>query len=286
MRWFEELKGPIRAGTEEGTTGAGTAVAGFVATSRGALLVDAFTLPADGAALYQAARETAGQVAGLVYTHEHGDHFVGSSGFPRDLLVLASQATATGLRGIVERNAAYIREQGLDLRLPTVEFAGATRPGAAEPGAAEPGARVVLPWEPEVVLVELGGHTRGSTVVHVPSEDTVFTGDLVFATGLPWVGDADLDRWVAAMSQIESWNPARVIPGHGPVSGPEILVGHRDWLERFAGRLGELRADGASAGEVLDRLAAEFDLFAPGAYDERLRAPLLTALGQRFGFPA
>jgi cyclase len=275
MRWFEELRGPIRAGTEEGTTGAGTAVAGFVTTSRGALLVDAFTLPADGAALYQAARQMAGQVAGLVYTHEHGDHFVGGSGYPKDLLVLASQATAAGLRGLVDRNAAYIREQGLDLRLPTVEF-----------GAREFGARVVLQWTPEVVLVELGGHTRGSTVVQVPSEDTVFAGDLVFATGLPWVGEADLDRWVAAIREIENWNPARVIPGHGPVSGPEILARHREWLDRFAGRLGELRAGGAPAGEALNRLAAEFDLFTASGYDERLRAPLLAALGQRFGFPA
>jgi len=265
MRWLEELTGSVRAGTEEGQVDAN---AGFVVTRRGALLVDAFSAPADGRPLYEAARTEAGQVVGLVYTHEHGDHVFGSADYPDDLLILASRDTAAGLRAAVDRYAEDIARYGLVARFPTLEFE----------------ARVVLPWEPEIVIAELGGHARGSTVVFVPSTHVLFAGDLVFAAGAAWVGHGDLDRWIAALRELEGWGATRVVPGHGPVGGPEVLTRQRQWLESFAGRLGQLRADGEPAGAALTRLVEEFELNEKNGYNERLWGVLETALRERFGF--
>lgn len=264
MRWLDGLEGPIRAGAEDDRGGSN---AGYIVTGRGALLVDAFSSPRDGQALFAAAEAAAGRVAGLVYTHEHGDHVFGSTGFP-DLPVLASRDVATGLGAELGRLAELCARYHLAPLRPSFEFER----------------RLTLPWEPEVSVIELGGHAAGSTVVWVASAKVLFAGDLVFA-GLPaWVGDGGLDRWLASLDEVETWGAACVVPGHGSIGGPEVLTVQRERLRRFASRLRELRAAGTTAASAATRLAVEFDLNEANGYDASILSQLETALRERFGF--
>ncbi len=74
----------------------------------------------------------------------------------------------------------------------------------------------------EVQLIHVGpAHRKGDTIVHIPKEQVVFAGDLVFrqCTPLGWVGT--YDSWFRALDLLEELQPEVIVPGHGAVCGLE-----------------------------------------------------------------
>lgn len=237
MGGFEPVKGPVYAGSDK----EGRVNAGFVRTARGALVVDTLLTREDGRALLAAAEAEAGPAMATVFTHEHHDHTVGSTDFPPGG-VIASEGTAKGMRAEGDRWGAELAKQGIAPKEPTLVFE----------------TRVWLPWDPEIVVVELGGHARGSSVVYVPSARVLFSGDLVFRGRAAWVGSIQPERWLAALRTLEGWDIETVVPGHGPVGGKEVLAEQRVWLDRLLARARELRAGGTGLDEAAGLLAGEF----------------------------
>lgn len=86
----------------------------------------------------------------------------------------------------------------------------------------------------EIQLLHLPGHTRGDTVVYLPREKLLATGDLLDV--MPYVGHGNLSQWSRSLALIDQLDFDTIVPGHGPVfRGREQL----DKLSRF---FGELRA--------------------------------------------
>lgn len=52
----------------------------------------------------------------------------------------------------------------------------------------------------------------------LPKEKVLYAGDLVFRNRVPFVGQADSRRWIAALDQVLSLAPDLIVPGHGPAS--------------------------------------------------------------------
>ncbi len=265
MHVYGEPGGRIRVVREEKL---GNPNAGLIKTSAGAVLVDALRTPSEGAALRELALAEAGSIRALVYTHEHGDHHLGSTGYP-PTEVIASESTARGIEGFVARYGADMSREGLAPLRPDLLFERTLR----------------FCVQPEVVVTELGGHATGSSVVYVPSEGVLFAGDLIFLGRLPWVGDGRPDLWAESLRTLEDWDFRTLVPGHGPVAGKEVLGEQRRWLEDFWARSQELRTEGRTAAEALKLLEQEFGLTA-GGYNEHLLLLLERALKERFGFAA
>jgi glyoxylase-like metal-dependent hydrolase (beta-lactamase superfamily II) len=81
-------------------------------------------------------------------------------------------------------------------------------------------------------------HSMGDQVVTVPDAGVMFTGDLVEAgqfSIFPWFPPHDTDvsglRWIEVMRRLIDTNPRVVVPGHGDISGPQVLADVRDYLE-------------------------------------------------------
>ena len=89
-----------------------------------------------------------------------------------------------------------------------------------------------------VTLREVGpAHTRGDVIVHLPDAGVVFTGDILFSNGHPLVWAGPVSSWIAAIDAILAYEPRVVVPGHGPLCGPEVVARQRDyfvWLKREA----------------------------------------------------
>ena len=49
-----------------------------------------------------------------------------------------------------------------------------------------------------------GGHTRGDTVVWLPKEKVLYSGDLVEEGATPYSGDAQLAEWPATLDRLRS----------------------------------------------------------------------------------
>jgi len=79
----------------------------------------------------------------------------------------------------------------------------------------------------EVQLLQLGrGHTKGDTVVWLPGERTMLSGDLVEFDATPYAGDAYFQDWPQTLRNIAALEPGALVPGRGPA-----LVG-RDQVEK------------------------------------------------------
>jgi glyoxylase-like metal-dependent hydrolase (beta-lactamase superfamily II) len=69
-------------------------------------------------------------------------------------------------------------------------------------------------------------------VVVVRNDRVLFSGDILFSGRVPFVGNADSRRWLAAMDRLLGLKPAVMVPGHGAVSRDPAadLVFTRDYL--------------------------------------------------------
>jgi cyclase len=80
-------------------------------------------------------------------------------------------------------------------------------------------------------LVNVGpAHTGGDTMVHVPEDRTVFTGDILFIESHPVIWDGPITNWIAACDKILSWDVETIVPGHGPITDKAGVRRFRGYL--------------------------------------------------------
>ena len=73
-----------------------------------------------------------------------------------------------------------------------------------------------------VRLLSVGpAHTAGDVVVQLPEDDVVFAGDVIFRGCTPLGWEGTFASWIAALERILKLAPAVIVPGHGPLCGPE-----------------------------------------------------------------
>jgi glyoxylase-like metal-dependent hydrolase (beta-lactamase superfamily II) len=69
----------------------------------------------------------------------------------------------------------------------------------------------------EVKVMQLGrGHTKGDTVVWLPQEKVLYSGDLVEYEAACYTGDAYLADWPQTLDNLAALNPEKLVPGRGP----------------------------------------------------------------------
>ena len=112
----------------------------------------------------------------------------------------------------------------------------------------------------EVQLHHLGrGHTGGDTVVFLPAERIVFTGDFFVGSpgggGLAYMGDGFIDEWPTSLERLKGLDFDVIVPGHGtPFREREQIVNFQNYLRDFWHQVSALRAQGLSAGEAAGRI--------------------------------
>jgi glyoxylase-like metal-dependent hydrolase (beta-lactamase superfamily II) len=77
----------------------------------------------------------------------------------------------------------------------------------------------------EVKLLQLGrGHTKGDTVVWLPQDKVLFSGDLVEFDATPYAGDAYFQDWPQTLDNIAALKPRALVPGRGAALQDEAQV--------------------------------------------------------------
>ena len=67
-------------------------------------------------------------------------------------------------------------------------------------------------------------HTYGDTLVYLPQEKVLFTGDVAFHYLTPLARDGHVSNWIKIANGIlKDLDATTLIPGHGPVSGKEVV---------------------------------------------------------------
>lgn len=112
----------------------------------------------------------------------------------------------------------------------------------------------------EVRLLFLGrGHTGGDTMVFLPAERIVFTGD--FFEGRPgggvlsYLGDSFIDEWPASLERLKSLDFDVIVPGHGaPLRERKQIDDFQSYLRDFWRQASALRAQGLTAAQAVEKM--------------------------------
>lgn len=101
----------------------------------------------------------------------------------------------------------------------------------------------------EVQILQLGrGHTKGDTVVWLPQERVLLSGDLVEFDAAAYGGDAYFGDWPATLDRLAALKPGVLVPGRGPA-----LLGE----ERVAAGLASTRSFVSELFASVKRLVGE-----------------------------
>jgi cyclase len=83
-----------------------------------------------------------------------------------------------------------------------------------------------------VHLIEVGpAHTRGDTLVHIPGDRVVFTGDILFIGGHPIIWAGPTSNWLRACDRILAMDVETIVPGHGPITDKKGVAEVKGYLE-------------------------------------------------------
>lgn len=73
-------------------------------------------------------------------------------------------------------------------------------------------------------------HTQGDTLVWLPNEQVLFTGDVCVNGSYNYLGDANITEWIKALEAAKKLGARIVCPGHGPMGGPEIIADQQGYF--------------------------------------------------------
>lgn len=103
------------------------------------------------------------------------------------------------------------------------------------------------------------GHTGGDTLVFLPEERIVFTGDFFVggpdAHGLPYMGDGFVEEWPASLDRLKALQFDVMVPGHGAPFEDRAQIDHlQAYLRDLNGQVTGLQAEGVSAQDAVGRI--------------------------------
>jgi glyoxylase-like metal-dependent hydrolase (beta-lactamase superfamily II) len=231
---------------------------GIVIGDDAVLVADTQATPAMAADVIRRIREVTDKpIRYVVLTHYHAVRVLGASAYRAEGLqhILASQDTRDLIveRGEADKASEIGRFPRLFRNVETVP-AGLTWPTMTFTG------KMTL-WLGglEVQLLQLGrGHTKGDTVVWLPGERTLLSGDLVEFDATPYAGDAYFRDWPQTLDNIAQLQPLALVPGRGPaLKGQAQVQRGLEVTRAFVSDLWDSVSAGATAGRDLKTVYRE-----------------------------
>jgi glyoxylase-like metal-dependent hydrolase (beta-lactamase superfamily II) len=215
--------------------------AGFIVTDDGVVVIDALGSPALAQALLAAIRRVTDQpVRFVIVTHYHADHIYGLQVFKAlGATVIARQEGRTYLNSETAERRLEASRQEL---APWVD--AQTRLVPADRWL-EDDSTLTVGGE-RLLLRHVGpAHTAEDLAVFVERSRVLFAGDLVFRGRVPYVGTADSQAWITALTGLIALKPAVIVPGHGALSREPLadLTLTRDYLQYLRKTMGEAAAN-------------------------------------------
>ena len=136
------------------------------------------------------------------------------------------------------------------------------------------------------LLVELhhvgtAAHTTNDVVAWIPEHRVLFTGDLVFNGGTPFVLMGSVSGSLVALDRVAEFEAAVIVPGHGDPCGPEVIDMAGAYLRYLQDVAVEAHRAGRSPLEAAQR--AELGAFAHLGHPERLAGNLHRAMAECAG---
>jgi cyclase len=247
------------------------------------LLVDAGTTPAVARALVQDVKLLSEKpVRWVVNTHFHYDHTDGNSIFGPEVQIIGHEYVRSAILNldVLHREPFKTAQANLPDQIESLkkqvsaekdpQQRATLQQQLAATEAEQRQFKEIKPTPPtmtyssnltlyrgqrEIRLLFLGrGHTPGDTVVLLPKERIVCTGDLM-ESRLAYMGDGIFDEWVTTLDALKKLDFDTVLPGHGvPFHEKSLITAYQGYLKDLMTQVAKLRAQGLTADEAAQKV--------------------------------
>ncbi len=254
---FEQISEHAWAYTAEGDPNTG-----IVVGDDAVLVADTQATPAMAADVIRRIREVTDKpIKYVVLTHYHAVRVLGASAY-RPQQIIASHDTYELIveRGEQDKASEIGRFPRLFRNVETVP------PGLTWPTITFSGKLTLWLGKLEVQLLQLGrGHTKGDTVVWLPGERAMLSGDLVEFDATPYAGDAYFADWPKTLDNIAALRPVALVPGRGPALKGEAQVKQGlDVTRAFVSDVfAQVKAAAAAGKDLKSTYRATYDALKP-----------------------
>ncbi|NUX98854.1 MBL fold metallo-hydrolase [Paraburkholderia youngii] len=246
---FEQLSEHAYAYTAEGDPNTG-----IIIGDDAVLVADTQATPVMAQDVIRRIREVTDKpIKYVLLTHYHAVRVLGASAYNAEQII-ASQDTYDL---IVERGEQDMKSE--IERFPRLFNAVESVPGLTWPTLTFQKKMTLWMGKLEVQILQLGrGHTKGDTVVWLPQDKVLLSGDLVEYGATPYAGDAYFQDWPATLDAIAALKPEKLVPGRGaalktPQEVADGLAGTRAFISELYTKV----KSGASDGKDLNAIYKE-----------------------------
>jgi glyoxylase-like metal-dependent hydrolase (beta-lactamase superfamily II) len=240
---FDKLSEHAYAYTAEGDPNTG-----IVVGDDAIMVIDTQATPVMAQDVVRRIREVSDKpIKYVVLSHYHAVRVLGASGYQpehiiasRDTYDLIAERGEQDMKSEIERFPRLFRavESIPGLTWPTIVFEK----------------RMSL-WlgKLQVDIMQVGrGHTKGDTIVWLPQEKILFSGDLVEYAATPYAGDAYLTDWPATLDALAAMQPQKLVPGRGAsLQTPEQVKAGLDGTRAFVTAMFDAVKRSARSGNAL-----------------------------------
>ncbi|MCY3919228.1 MAG: MBL fold metallo-hydrolase [Chloroflexi bacterium] len=249
--------------------------AAFLTDGRGVVVIDALATERRTRDLRAAiARTTDKPVSTLINTHHHLDHTLGNAIFGPEVTIVAHDLCR---EEIVAAGDGVLA--GAQRLFPAVDFGEV---GVVPPMLTFEESATLYAGDLAVELEYVGpAHTTNDVVAWIPERRLLITGDVIFNQGTPFAAAGSIAGWLQTLEDLREIGAETLIPGHGPVCGPEVI----DEVAAYLRFVQEVARRGFEAGATPLELARDTDLgrFAHLLDSERLVGNLHRAYSELRG---
>ena len=235
---------------------------GFVVTSPGVVCVDVPMLPSDARDWRaQIATVTRKPIIAVIQTDYDQARVVGTYLFKVPLVahdntwdrmkLYSSEKMLNQINELIEQDTGQTNWQA---RMPDITFKE----------------RLILyKGDTEIHVMHGGGHSAATSLVYLPQERIIFSGDLVFSRQHPSMAQAETKQWLSALNQLRKIPAETIVPGHGEMCSTEDTHSLSDYIRDMRATVRKSFQAGRSKSETSSALIPEFFDAFPSTEAER-----------------
>jgi cyclase len=204
-----------------------------------AVLVDtAATEKRNRSMLAEVAKMSTGAPRAVVNTHHHPDHTYGNGFLPAETLVIGHEKCRDEVltAGLEATRVITAPDYGdLTVRPPELTFPDRLTLHLAD-------------FPVELHHVGQPAHTTNDVLVWLPEQKVLFTGDLAFSGGQPFVLEGSIAGFRSAIAKMQALAPDVLAPGHGPVCRGEDVGTLLAAMDGYLAFVEQVAAESHAAG--------------------------------------